>query len=41
MARPLRIKYEGAWYHVMNRGPARQDVFISKKHYDSSTAFDR
>ena len=20
MSRPLRIEYEGAWYHVMNRG---------------------
>lgn len=29
MARPLRIEFEGAWYHVMNRGAARQDVFLS------------
>src|SRR6056297_792998 len=29
MARPLRIEFEGAWYHVMNRGAARQDVFVS------------
>jgi len=29
MARPLRIEFEGAWYHVMNRGAGRQDVFIS------------
>ena len=29
MARPLRIEFKGAWYHVMNRGAARQDVFIS------------
>lgn len=27
MARPLRIEYEGAWYHVMNRGASRQWVF--------------
>ncbi len=28
MARPLRINYEGAWYHVMNRGIERRDVFL-------------
>ncbi len=27
MARPLRIEYPGAWYHVMNRGAGRQKVF--------------
>ena len=27
MARPLRIEYGGAHYHVMNRGNARQRVF--------------
>ena len=27
MARPLRIEYEGAWYHVMNRGLGRRQVF--------------
>ncbi len=34
MARPLRIEYEGAWYHVMNRGAARQATFRSKQHYE-------
>jgi len=34
MARPLRIEYEGAWYHVMNRGAARQNIFTSVKHYN-------
>ena len=29
MARPLRIEFEGAWYHVMNRGAAHQQVFGS------------
>lgn len=28
MSRPLRIEYPGAWYHVMNRGRARQKVFL-------------
>jgi len=32
MARPLRIEYEGAWYHVMNRGLARQTIFFNDKH---------
>lgn len=27
MARPLRIEYPGAWYHVMNRGAGRRKVF--------------
>jgi putative transposase len=31
MARPLRIEYPGARYHVMNRGDRRQDVFRSDK----------
>lgn len=33
MARALRIEYEGAWYHVMNRGAARQPIFRTEKHY--------
>lgn len=32
MARPLRIEYEGAWYHVMNRGLARDFIFLNDKH---------
>ena len=27
MARPLRIEYPHAWYHVMNRGAARRKIF--------------
>lgn len=27
MSRPLRIEYPGAWYHVMNRGAARANIF--------------
>jgi len=34
MARPLRIEYEGAWYHVINRGAARQSIFTKKIHYE-------
>ena len=29
MARKLRIRYEGALYHVINRGNYRRDVFAS------------
>ena len=34
MARPLRIEYPGAWYHVMNRGNQRQVVFRQKGEYE-------
>lgn len=27
MGRPLRIQFEGAWYHVMNRGASRQVIY--------------
>ena len=33
MARPLRIEYEGASYHVMNRGNARRRVFHGDDGY--------
>jgi REP element-mobilizing transposase RayT len=29
MARPLRIEFPGAWYHVMNRGARREAIFRS------------
>ena len=32
MSRPLRIQYEGAWYHVMNRGSNRQLIFTRDEH---------
>lgn len=35
MARPLRIEYPGAWYHVMNRGQGKKQIFHSKKDYES------
>lgn len=34
MSRPLRIEYEDAYYHVMNRGRNRQIVFPSKTYYE-------
>jgi putative transposase len=30
MSRPLRIEYPGAYYHIMNRGLAYQDVFTDR-----------
>ena len=34
MARPLRIEYPNAWYHVMNRGRRGEDIFADQKDYD-------
>ena len=34
MARPLRIEYAGAYYHVMNRGNGRQAVFTEPGDYE-------
>lgn len=33
MARPLRIEFPGAWYHVMNRGTGKRNIFSSNSHY--------
>ena len=30
MARPLRIKYEGAFYHITARGNERKKIFFLK-----------
>jgi len=34
MARPLRIEYEGAFYHVTSRGNERKEVFYTKADYE-------
>jgi REP element-mobilizing transposase RayT len=34
MPRPLRIEYENAYYHVMNRGRGRQDIFHSEQYFE-------
>jgi hypothetical protein len=31
MARLLRIEYEGAWYHVLNRGRRAEKIFFEKQ----------
>ena len=33
MVRPHRVEYEGAYYHVMNRGRARQTIFHGAGYY--------
>ena len=38
MPRPLRIEYENAYYHVMNRGRSRQKIFYGKDYYDAFLA---
>ena len=35
MPRPLRIEYENAYYHVMNRGRARQTIFHDQKYFEA------
>ena len=30
MSRPLRIEFPGAYYHLMNRGSARQEIFTDR-----------
>src|ERR1700687_4751915 len=34
MARPLRIEYEGAVYHVTARGSERGKIFFSKRDFE-------
>jgi REP element-mobilizing transposase RayT len=33
MPRSVRIEYENAFYHVMNRGRARNNIFFNSDHY--------
>jgi REP element-mobilizing transposase RayT len=33
MSRPLRIEYPGAWYHVMNRGRRKEEIFTERNDY--------
>ena len=38
MPRPLRIEYEDAYYHVMNRGRARQTIFPETAYFEAFLA---
>ena len=33
MARPLRLQYPDAWYHVMNRGRRKEKIYLDNKDY--------
>lgn len=35
MARPLRIQFPEAWYHVMNRGRGGEPVFLENEDYEA------
>lgn len=35
MPRPLRIQYENAYYHVMNRGRMRQNIFHGEEYFQA------
>ncbi len=35
MVRPHRVEYEGAYYHVMNRGRGRQNIYHDAKYFEA------
>ena len=35
MARPLRVEYEHAFYHVMNRGKGHQTIFCGDEYFQT------
>lgn len=39
MARPLRIFYEGAFYHITARGNDRKNIFLSRKDYEKFLSY--
>ena len=39
MARPLRIMYEGAFYHVTARGNERRRIFLSRRDYEKFLSY--
>ena len=39
MARPLRLEYEGAFYHITARGNDRKKDFFSKADYERFKAY--
>lgn len=34
MARPTRVDFPGAWYHVLNRGIEKRAIFRSQRCYE-------
>jgi hypothetical protein len=41
MSRPLKIEFENAWYHVMNRGRHGEAVFHDATDYQGFMALIR
>lgn len=41
MTRPLRIEYEGAFYHITSRGNERKRIFYSKSDYEKFKSYLR
>jgi REP element-mobilizing transposase RayT len=39
MARPLRIEFEGAFYHIIQRGIERKSIFASSKDKERFLAY--
>ncbi|MGA1840563.1 MAG: transposase [bacterium] len=39
MARPLRIEYEGAFYHITARGDEEREIYQSRSDYDKFRGF--
>ena len=39
MARPLRIEYEGAFYHITARGNERRKIYFGKADYEKFTSY--
>ena len=39
MARPLRIEYEGAVYHVTSRGNERKNIFFTRRDYEKFSEY--
>ena len=39
MARPLRVEYEGAFYHVTSRGNEKREIFTSPEDYEQFKSY--
>jgi putative transposase len=39
MPRPLRIVYEGAFYHITARGNERKNIFLSRRDYEKFLSY--
>ncbi len=40
MARPLSVEYAGAYYHVINRGNAGENIFIGTNRTNKQIGTD-